>query len=72
MRYFLQIICFVIICPSCTPNNQSNETYKSNILKIERITHQVFQHTSYLETRSLGTVPCNGMVYINENEAIVC
>ena len=71
MKYLLQILIIASVFSSCKPNKQVYENYKSEVLKIERISDKIFQHISYLETKSLGTVPCNGMIYINGNEAIV-
>lgn len=71
MKYLLQILIIALVFNSCKPNKQVYENYKSEVLKIERISGNVFQHISYLETKSLGTVPCNGIIYINGNEAIV-
>jgi len=65
---------FIFLCSlfwSCKPNEQLLENYESKALKVERITDRAYQHTSYLHTRSLGIVPCNGMIFINGNEAIV-
>jgi glyoxylase-like metal-dependent hydrolase (beta-lactamase superfamily II) len=71
MKYLLQIVIITLIFSSCKPNERIYENYKSEVLQIERISDKVFQHISYLETNSLGTVPCNGMIYINGNEAII-
>jgi glyoxylase-like metal-dependent hydrolase (beta-lactamase superfamily II) len=71
MKYLLQIVLITFTLISCKPNKQAYDNYESDSLKIEQIGHNVYTHTSYLETKSLGTVPCNGMIYFNENEAII-
>jgi metallo-beta-lactamase class B len=40
-------------------------------LKIQQLTEQVYLHVTYLQTDSFGKVACNGMIYMNETEAIV-
>lgn len=58
------ITCFI----GCSP---SNELYKTDLLEISKLTDNTFIHTSYLQTNDFGKVPCNGLIYINENEAMV-
>lgn len=71
MKNLLQItlISFILIC--CKPNKQVYENYESELLKVERVNKNTFMHISYLDTKSYGKYPCNGMVYINGNEAII-
>src|SRR5687768_3158284 len=45
--------------------------YKSDNLILRKITGNVYQHVSYLNTNSFGKVSCNGMVVIKNNEAII-
>lgn len=45
--------------------------YSSDNLVIRKISPHVYEHTSYLQTESFGKVPCNGMVVVNDKEAIV-
>ncbi len=52
-------------------SGQSAMDYTSENLKVEAITTNLFVHISYLSTEDYGKVPCNGAVYINENEAVV-
>lgn len=49
----------------------ANDIYKSESLIIHKITENVYQHISYLETESWGKVACNGMIYFVGNEAVV-
>ncbi len=71
MKYVFQILSIFLIFSTCKQPQRVYENYTSEVLKIEQVGDHSFQHTSYLKTRSLGIVPCNGMVYINKNEAIV-
>ncbi len=70
MRYLLQLLIIALIFSYYKPNKQVYDNYKYVVLQIDRISNNVFQNISYLETKSLGTKPCNGMIYINDNEAI--
>lgn len=45
--------------------------YTSEHLLIKQITANTFVHTSFLATDSYGKVPCNGMIVINNGEALV-
>ncbi|NJB72485.1 metallo-beta-lactamase class B [Saonia flava] len=38
---------------------------------VNKIAPHVYQHISYLNAGSFGLVPCNGLVIINKNEAII-
>jgi len=46
-------------------------TYTTPSLKIRPISENAYLHISYLTTTDFGKVACNGLVYINKNEAIV-
>ena len=71
MRSIFQIILIVFILNGCKPNKQVHNNYESETLKIEKINENIFRHISYLDTKSYGKYPCNGMIYINDNEAII-
>jgi metallo-beta-lactamase class B len=49
-----------------------NDTiFNSENLILVRLSPHVFQHISYLNTNDFGRVNCNGMVVINDNEAVI-
>lgn len=52
-------------------SNQDTPCFESETLKIKQVSKHVFMHISYLKTNDFGKVACNGMVYFNEDEAIV-
>lgn len=56
---------------SCQNSKKSHIIYQSDTLQIEQLTQNTFVHISYLETESYGKVPCNGLVYFDNNEAVV-
>lgn len=45
--------------------------YDSETLQIEQIAPHTFVHVSYLNTNDFGKVACNGMIVIQQNEALV-
>lgn len=49
----------------------AEDFYKSKTLVIQEITDNVYKHVSFLNTESWGKVPCNGMIYVVNGEAIV-
>ena len=49
----------------------SSIVYKTDNLIIQRLSKHTYQHISFLNTNDYGRVACNGMLVVNENEAIV-
>src|SRR5687768_4492970 len=41
-------------------------------LSLIPLTENLYLHLSYFESTDFGRVPCNGLIYINGNDAIVC
>ncbi len=52
-------------------NKTDTLLYETEKLCISFLRPQVYLHTSYLKTESFGLVPCNGMLLVNEGEAVV-
>ena len=52
-------------------SQQTNSIYESETLQIEQISPNTFVHISYLNTDDFGKVSCNGMIVINDGEALV-
>lgn len=46
-------------------------TYESKNLTIIKLSENVYQHISYLQTDDFGKVPCNGMIVVDNGEAAV-
>lgn len=69
----LILLLFAII--SCTkqiqPSTQQYTAYESKNLTIIKISENVYQHISYLQTNDFGKVPCNGMIVVDNGEAAV-
>lgn len=57
--------------PKDTIAQDTSIVYESETLVIRKLSDHTFQHISYLNTQDFGKVPCNGMIVINNNEAIV-
>lgn len=45
--------------------------YQSPTLEIRKLSDHVFEHVSFLSTKTFGLVPCNGMIVVDRQEAIV-
>jgi len=45
--------------------------YSSKNVTVKQVSPHVYQHVSFLQTKSFGMVGCNGMIVIDNNEAIV-
>lgn len=51
--------------------NSRTTVYRSKDLIIIKISEHVYQHISFLDTNDFGRVHCNGMVVINNKEAVI-
>ncbi|NMH88893.1 subclass B1 metallo-beta-lactamase [Flavivirga algicola] len=71
MKKIMLLLSMSIIFCSCKSNKHLSYNYESETLKIKQLSECVFVHISYLETNDYGKVACNGMVYFNDDEAIV-
>jgi metallo-beta-lactamase class B len=73
---YLFILIFGVFqsCSLSVKKNQPNKVeivYESDDLLIEKLSENLYQHTSYLQTNDFGKVPCNGMIVVANGEAIV-
>jgi len=51
--------------------NQNVAVYNSETLIINQISDHTYQHISYLQTEDYGKVACNGIIVVDQKEAIV-
>ncbi len=65
--FSLLIVLLVLSCKT----KEKQMAYKTDSLEIGALTEHTYQHTSFLETESFGKVACNGMIVVNNGEAIV-
>lgn len=71
MKFKSCLIIFLIVSVLGCKTQQFTSNYESDQLKVEQLTENTFRHISYLATESYGKVACNGMIVIDNNEAIV-
>lgn len=62
---------YLPVCTAAYISNDSGFVYHSNNLHIKKLSAHVYQHISFLNTNSFGRVECNGMVVVNNKEAMV-
>ena len=55
---------------SCTDQRNSS-LYSTENLQIEKLSQNTFRHISYLSTNDFGKVSCNGMIVIDDQEALI-
>lgn len=63
-------LCF-LFCVGCWSQQVLDPVYESETLRIERLTDHTFVHISFLDTNEFGKVACNGMIVIDQGEALV-
>ena len=67
MKKFFFWTCFL----SAVVGHAQVKSIQENRLKIDQIKPNVYLHISYLQTKVWGKVACNGLVYVQGNEAFV-
>ena len=70
MRCYILLIIITSFFLSCNPKPPP-ENYVSETLKITRLTEHTYIHESYLEIPDYGPFPCNGLILVDEGEAII-
>lgn len=70
MRH-LALLYLVLFLISACKQDQPGIAYATESLEIKGLTPNTFVHTSYLQTESFGKVACNGLIFINNSEALV-
>lgn len=53
------------------PLTDSLIVYQTENLIVNRLSNNIYEHISYLNTDDFGKVSCNGMLVINENKGVV-
>ncbi len=71
MKNVLALLFIISIMYSCKQDSIVLNSYTSKDLKIEKLSKNLFRHVSYLDTEDYGKVSCNGMIYVNNDEAII-
>ncbi|MFA7327589.1 MAG: subclass B1 metallo-beta-lactamase [Candidatus Kapaibacterium sp.] len=69
----IYLIIFFLLASFLTPKiilaNEIN--LKSDNLLIIKLSEHTYQHISYLQTESWGKVPCNGMIIVENDKALI-
>ena len=68
-RYLILLL--LLLVSGCSSKIQPTQTTASHSINLISLGPNVYIHESYLETESFGKVGCNGLVYVNQGEAIV-
>lgn len=68
MLFYILLLIFGCSTSKITVQNKS---YTSETLVIQKLSDHVYQHISFLQTQSFGKVPCNGMIVVDNGEAII-
>lgn len=59
------------LCAGCNEKKENHSVYSSDQLKVYEIKPNVYVHEAYLQTESYGNVACNGLVYVDQGEAVI-
>ena len=60
-----------VVLSAQTLHTKDSVIYSSPNLSILRISDHVYVHQSFLQTQSFGKVSCNGMLVVNDKEAVI-
>lgn len=71
MFRFVNRFIFFLLLSSGLLLAENKVLYSSDQLEIIQLTEHSFIHISYLNSEDWGKVPCNGLVFISEGEAVV-
>ncbi len=72
MIRFVTLLAIGLLSFACNPTKTTEtNNYHSETLEIQQLSSHVYQHTSFLDTESFGKVPCNGMIVVDKQEAII-
>ena len=64
----LTLLCILFGCATNTP---ATTDYRSDALQITPITEHTYRHLTYLDSETYGRVGCNGLIVVEDGEAIV-
>lgn len=74
LKHLLSWCLLVVVLTGISAKEKDPDTdtaYTSERLVISRISPHCYVHTSYKQTNDFGKVPCNGMIVIDQHEAII-
>lgn len=70
MNKLFSYVIFLFVLLGCT-SKKTPVRYESDQLVVEQLSENTFQHITYLNTQDFGKVACNGLIVIDEGEAII-
>ncbi|RXK48833.1 subclass B1 metallo-beta-lactamase [Aquirufa rosea] len=70
LLFILPLLCFQGISQQ-SKEQAFREIYRTQVLVINQIAPNSYQHISYLPTNDFGLVPCNGLIVRDKNEVII-
>jgi len=70
-RILSSIVPLILLVGIETSFSQSTYLYQSEQLKIEQLADHTYRHISYMSTDDFGKVACNGMVVVDNGEALI-
>ena len=56
---------------AATPGTKDSVVHNSQDLIIQQLSENVYVHQSFLQTKSFGKVSCNGMLVVNDHQAVI-
>jgi metallo-beta-lactamase class B len=70
----LSTLLFLVIVKVCWAQapEKLNEIVIAEGLSVIKLTDNIYQHVSDLQTTDFGKVKCNGLIYLNGKDAIIC
>jgi metallo-beta-lactamase class B len=72
MNLRIQLFILILILGFLGCKTQKNiSIYESDNLNVEKLTKNTYRHISYLSTEDFGKVSCNGMIVVDEKEALI-
>lgn len=72
MRHFLMLISLISVLSACQrPEKPATVLKTSGDIKFDSIAPNVWIHRSYLNTESFGKVECNGLIYVDDKDAVI-
>ncbi|NIJ52480.1 subclass B1 metallo-beta-lactamase [Dyadobacter arcticus] len=64
-------LCLVLLTLKTASAQVSDKGISNDKIIIQKITDNVYQHITYLQTQTFGKVACNGMVVFDKGEAVI-
>ena len=69
MKYPFALLCCVLYL-RCTPK-PATAGIATDTLRVDSITEHTYRHLTFLDTESFGKVPCNGLIVVDDGEAVI-